>query len=148
MKRQRQLKEGYLKPKHKQFISVYLTNGFKGGEAYMRVYPGLKSKASAEAAASRLLSSVKVQEEISIRLNQSGITEARVFMELWSIAKDPKDLYAAVRALALLAKSMGMLNPEKKRAFTDENPAIFLPVLSREDIAKYRSLRANSRVAL
>ena len=136
MKKQRQLEQNYLQPRHKQFISEYIKADFKGGEAYMKVYPRVKIKAVAEAAASRLLRNVKVQEEIGSRLNQSGITEAMVFMELWSIAKNHTDPYAAVRALALLAKSRGMLNPEKKRAFTDENPAIFLPILSREDIER------------
>ena len=136
MKRQKLLEKLYLKPQWKKFISEYISNGFKGGEAYMKVYPGVKNKASAEAAASRLLRNVKVQEEIDRRLIRQGVTESAVIAELWRIAqcRENKDLYAAVKALALLAKSKGMLSPEKKRLFTDENPAIFLPVISREKL--------------
>lgn len=56
-----------LKPQHKLFAMIYLANGGNATAAYDEVYPGKRKPNVTHAAASRLLSLVKVKEFLAQR---------------------------------------------------------------------------------
>lgn len=140
MKKQKQIEE-YLKPQWKLFIDEYFRNGFKGGNAYLKLHPGISSS-SAEVGASRLLRNVKVREEIDNRMQAEKITDSWIFTNLKDIAgyRDSYRINAAVKALMTIDKAKGMLIVDKKPAFTEQNPAIFLAPYSKEEALIFQTM--------
>lgn len=134
--------EAGLKLQWIKFIDRYVANGGNGTRAYLDVYSDITDENVAAAGAARLLRNVKVREEIRSKLDAQSVTEAAIVSELWRIAKERKEksVYAAVKALEILAKIRGMLTDTKKIEFTAENPAVFLPVLSKEEKERFDAM--------
>lgn len=122
-----------------KFISEYIKNGGNATEAYLSVYVGA-SRETARRNGSRLLTYTDILEEIKNRYDEQTVTDAWVI----AIAKDyvlaglsnPKVSLAGVKALEMIARSKGMLTDTKKPFFTAENPAVFLPIMSKEEKEK------------
>ena len=117
-----------LSDRHKAFADEYLANGLNGTQAYLSVYKSVKKEKTAEAAASRLLSNVKVKAYIAekqkenqkkVDINQEWVL--REYMELITSAKEEgmdgagtlKDRTNWAKALAQLSKLLGLDSPEK-----------------------------------
>ena len=96
-----------------------------------------------------MLRNVKVREEIRNKLDAQSVTEAAIISELWRIAKERKEksVYATVKALEILAKIRGMLTDTQKVEFSADNPAVFLPVYSKDEKKNGTSWLANSTSA-
>ena len=140
-------KEGKgLKLQWLNFISAFIKNGGNATNAYMIAYPEA-SRETARRNGSKLLTQTDIREEISARYDQQTVTEA------WIIAKakeyvllgieNPKFAYAGVKALEMIAKNKGMLTDVVKQEFTAENPAVFLPVFSKEEKEKFDEMVRN-----
>lgn len=87
-----------LTPQQQRFVDEYLADPeMNGTAAYRRAYPNCKSDEAAAAAASRLLSSGKVKEELARqrdeRSERTKITQDKVLQQFWAIATaDPNEL--------------------------------------------------------
>lgn len=121
------------------FISAYIKGG-NATEAYMSAYPEA-SRETARRNASKLLTQTDILEEIRNRYDEQCVTDA------WVIATgkkyveagldNPRLAFAGVKALEMIARSKGMLTDVQKPFFTEDNPAIFLPLVSAENAKKW-----------
>jgi phage terminase small subunit len=118
-----------LNEKHKQFADEYLINGFCGRKAYLSVYKSVKSEATADVNASKLLSNAKVKDYISqkqaVTSKKFDITREYItneYLQLIESAKvegldgqgSLKDRTNWAKALAQLSKLLGLDAPEKQ----------------------------------
>jgi Terminase small subunit len=135
-------KEYGMRPTWRRFVDEYFKNGFNGKQAYLVVFPNCDEK-SAEANASRLLRNDKVVALIKRRLEAEEIDDDWVYDNLKAISKyhDSFRIQAAVAATLGIAKARGMLNDNKRQPFTAENPAVFLPPFSKEEIEEMTERR-------
>lgn len=136
--------EGISLFEHK-FIDEWLKNGFNGTKAYLKLKPDVK-ESSARTLSSKILTKVNIQGEIKARFARQNVTESIIVQELFDIGtnyREEKELSAAVQALGILAKHMGMLTEDKKKEFTEEHPAMFLPPMSAERMEEMRKRRQN-----
>ena len=118
-----------LNNRHKAFCDEYLANGLNGTQAYLSIYKSVKKEKTAEAAASRLLSNVKVKAYIAekqkenqkkIDIDQKFILDE--YMQLLESCKAEgmdgagtiKDRTNWAKALAQLSKMLGLDAPEKQ----------------------------------
>ena len=125
-----------------RFINKYIANGGNGTQAYLSVYTDVADENVARAAASRLLANVNIREEINNKMNSQRVTENAIVIELWKIAKERKEknIYAAVKALEILARIRGLLTDTKKIEFTAENPCIFPSLVMPEEAKKFKQM--------
>jgi hypothetical protein len=130
-----------LLPKWILFIDEYFNNGFNGTRAYMKVYKTEKEKI-ARSNAARLLSYESVNQEVQNRLMAMQATEGFITSNLVDIAarRGEKTIGAAVQSLRTLAQTKGMLTEVKKMHFTSDNPATFLPPVSKEKVEEMRDV--------
>jgi hypothetical protein len=104
--------------KHLAFIDAYFLNGFNGKQAYLSVYKNVTDTA-AEAAASRLLSTVKVAKEVADRQAVTAakfeITKEELLRDLLDIKNDCKKGFppSALQAIKLLNQMLGYDAPTK-----------------------------------
>lgn len=124
-----------LRPLWAAFINELFNTGFNQTEAYMRANKACTNRETARVEASKLLTIPNVARELRYRLRQQGVTEAYVIHNLMEIAemRDSFRINAAVTAAATLAKSLGMLTDTKKQPFTGDNPAVFMPLYTKEE---------------
>lgn len=124
-----------LRPLWAAFINELFNTGFNQTEAYMRANKACTNRETATVEASKLLRIPNVVRELRYRLRQQGVTEAYVIHNLMEIAemRDSFRINAAVTAAATLAKSLGMLTDTKKAPFTGDNPAVFMPLYTKEE---------------
>jgi phage terminase small subunit len=119
-----------LSPKHKAFCDQYLSNGLNATQAYKSVYK-TNDKVS-EAAASRLLSNVKVKEYIQQEQNKTSqkleITREfliKEYLELIESAKTDENFIDRGnwnKSLAQLAKLLGLDAAIKQDITITEQP--------------------------
>lgn len=135
--------EPILRPHWMKFTNEYVSNGGNGTKAYLKAYPNVIDENVAGTAAARLLRNVRVRSEINSRLEAQYVTEAAIIDTLWKVAvnyTETKSVFSSVKALEVLARIRGMLTDTKKIEFTNENPAIFLPLYSAEEAEKMRKM--------
>lgn len=123
---------------YQKFIDEYLANGMKVGWAYHIASDRkeLKPTKSTINNGSRLLRYRCVQDEINARLEETGITQAKINKRLWDIASKDKDktLSAAVQALTTLARVKGMIKEgERGDSFFQNNYLVYSPIVKSED---------------
>ena len=117
-----------LNEKHKRFADEYLINGMNARHAYLAVYKSVKSEASADVNASKLLSNTKVKEYITekqaITSKQFDISRdyiASEYLKLIESAKKEgldgqgtiKDRTNWAKALGQLSKLLGLDSSDK-----------------------------------
>jgi phage terminase small subunit len=115
--------------RHKQFAEEYLSNGMNATQAYLSVYKSVKNERTAEAAASRLLSNVKVKEylyEKQKELSKKSEIDREFILEEYKQLLDScklegmdgagtiKDRTNWAKALAQITKMLGLDAPEKQ----------------------------------
>jgi len=127
---------------YQRFIDEYLANGMKVGWAYhiAKDKKDLKPTKSTINNGSRLLRYKCVQKEINARLEETGITQAKINQRLWMIANNNgnKTLGAAVQALTTLARIKGMIKEgERGDSFFQNNYLVYSPIS--KDPAKIES---------
>jgi len=133
------------------FIDAYIANGGNGTKAYVKAYSTEEKQISenvARAAAPRLLANVSIREELNNRLKTQKCTDEFIISGLMGIAIDyrgAKTINAAVKSYEILAKVRGLLVDTKKIAFTGENPAVFLPVYSKEEKEKFDKIKKDKQ---
>lgn len=122
------------------FITAYIKNGGNATEAYSSAYPEA-SKETARRNGSRLLTQADILGEIRNRYDTQTVTDAWIIATAQKYAlaglENPRMALAAVKALEMIARSKGMLTDVQKVEFTAENPAIFLPLISKESKEKF-----------
>ena len=104
--------------KQRRFADEYLID-LNATRAYKAAYPSVKRDETAAAAASRLLSFVKVQEYINEHIQQrqerTQITQDEVVNALKELAfNDAVKDADRIRALELLGKHLGLFQPKDK----------------------------------
>jgi hypothetical protein len=132
-----------LLPRWVLFIDKYFELQFNASQAYMAVY-NVKNADVASACASKLLGYASIDAEIKSRLISQRVTNNAIVEQLWEIAqyRGDKTISAAVAALGILAKASGMLVDSKPPSFTAENPAVFPPPFSAEEMKQMEERRA------
>jgi len=128
------------------FIKEYVANNGNATEAYLKTHKGV-SRETARRNGARLLTNADIREEINCRYDQQRATEAWIISNLMFVAKNPgRNPMAAVKALETLARIKGMLTDTKKVEFTAENPAVFLPLFTKEESEEFRKMSEKSRI--
>ena len=112
-----------LNEKHKRFADEYLINGMNARHAYLSVYKSVKSEASADVNASKLLSNTKVKDYIAqkqtVTSKKFDITRDYITQEYLSLIESAKiegidgqgtikDRTNWAKALAQLSKLLGL----------------------------------------
>lgn len=130
------------------FIAAYIKNGGNATGAYQTAYPEA-SKETARRNGSRLLTQADIISEINDRYDQQTATEAWVIASAMKYVsaglEDTKFAYAGVKALELIAKSKGLLTDMHKVEFTAENPAVFMPLYSKEEMEKFKAMEKSGQ---
>ena len=112
--------------KQRRFADEYLID-LNATRAYKAAYPSVKRDETAAAAASRLLSFVKVQEYIKEHMQQRQervqITQDEVVTALKELAFNAEKDTDRIRALELLGKHLGMFQPHKDELDRQEQDA-------------------------
>lgn len=112
--------------KQRRFSDEYLID-LNATRAYKAAYPSVKRDETAAAAASRLLSFVKVQEYIKEHMQQRQervqITQDEVVTALKELAFNAEKDTDRIRALELLGKHLGMFQPQKDELDRQEQDA-------------------------
>ena len=112
--------------KQRRFADEYLID-LNATRAYKAAYPSVKRDETAAAAASRLLSFVKVQEYIKEHVQQRQervqITQDEVVTALKELAFNAEKDTDRIRALELLGKHLGMFQPHKDELDRQEQDA-------------------------
>ena len=112
--------------KQRRFADEYLID-LNATRAYKAAYPSVKRDETAAAAASRLLSFVKVQEYIKEHMQQRQervqITQDEVVTALKELAFNAEKDTDRIRALELLGKHLGMFQPQKDELDRQEQDA-------------------------
>ena len=115
--------------KQRKFCELYVSNGYKQGEAYLEAY-GLTDMDSARAGACRILKNQKIREYITQLQKEAFeaqcINAERVATKLAEIAFAQKDdqYYTApnqLKALDLLQKQLGLQNQKIEMSSQDIN---------------------------
>ena len=118
-----------LNEKQRKFCELYVSNGYKQGEAYLEAY-GLTDMDSARAGACRILKNQKIREYITQLQKEAFeaqcINAERVATKLAEIAFAQKDdqYYTApnqLKALDLLQKQLGLQNQKIEMSSQDIN---------------------------
>ena len=118
-----------LNEKQIKFCELYVSNGYKQGEAYLEAY-GLTDMDSARAGACRILKNQKIREYITQLQKEAFeaqcINAERVATKLAEIAFAQKDdqYYTApnqLKALDLLQKQLGLQNQKIEMSSQDIN---------------------------
>ena len=118
-----------LNEKQRKFCELYVSNGYKQGEAYLEAY-GLTDMDSARAGACRILKNQKIREYITQLQKEAFeaqcINAERVATKLAEIAFAQKDdqYYTApnqLKALDLLQKQLGLQNQKIEMPSQDIN---------------------------
>ncbi len=118
-----------LNEKQRRFCELYVSNGYKQGEAYLEAY-GLTDMDSARASACRMLKNQKIREYITQLQKEAFeaqcINAERVATKLAEIAFAQKDdqYYTApnqLKALDLLQKQLGLQNQKIEMSSQDIN---------------------------
>ena len=118
-----------LNEKQRRFCELYVSNGYKQGEAYLEAY-GLTDMDSARAGACRILKNQKIREYITQLQKEAFeaqcINAERVATKLAEIAFAQKDdqYYTApnqLKALDLLQKQLGLQNQKIEMSSQDIN---------------------------
>ena len=118
-----------LNEKQRKFCELYVSNGYKQGEAYLEAY-GLTDIDSARAGACRILKNQKIREYITQLQKEAFeaqcITAERVATKLAEIAfADKSDQYYTapnqLKALDLLQKQLGLQNQKIEMSSQDIN---------------------------
>ena len=118
-----------LNEKQRKFCELYVSNGYKQGEAYLEAY-GLTDIDSARAGACRILKNQKIREYITQLQKEAFeaqcINAERVATKLAEIAFAQKDdqYYTApnqLKALDLLQKQLGLQNQKIEMSSHDIN---------------------------
>lgn len=118
-----------LNEKQRKFCELYVSNGYKQGEAYLEAY-GLTDIDSARAGACRILKNQKIREYITQLQKEAFeaqcINAERVATKLAEIAFAQKDdqYYTApnqLKALDLLQKQLGLQNQKIEMSSQDIN---------------------------
>ena len=116
-----------LNEKQRKFCELYVSNGYKQGEAYLEAY-GLTDMDSARAGACRILKNQKIREYITQLQKEAFeaqcINAERVATKLAEIAFAQKDdqYYTApnqLKALDLLQKQLGLQNQKIEMSSQD-----------------------------
>ena len=118
-----------LNEKQRKFCELYVSNGYKQGEAYLEAY-GLTDMDSARAGACRILKNQKIREYIKELQKEAFeaqcINAERVATKLAEIAfADKSDQYYTapnqLKALDLLQKQLGLQNQKIEMSSQDIN---------------------------
>lgn len=118
-----------LNEKQRKFCELYVSNGYKQGEAYLEAY-GLTDMDSARAGACRILKNQKIREYITQLQKEAFeaqcINAERVATKLAEIAfADKSDQYYTapnqLKALDLLQKQLGLQNQKIEMSSQDIN---------------------------
>lgn len=118
-----------LNEKQRRFCELYVSNGYKQGEAYLEAY-GLTDMDSARAGACRILKNQKIREYITQLQKEAFeaqcINAERVATKLAEIAfADKSDQYYTapnqLKALDLLQKQLGLQNQKIEMSSQDIN---------------------------
>ena len=118
-----------LNEKQRKFCELYVSNGYKQGEAYLEAY-GLTDIDSARAGACRILKNQKIREYITQLQKEAFeaqcINAERVATKLAEIAfADKSDQYYTapnqLKALDLLQKQLGLQNQKIEMSSQDIN---------------------------
>lgn len=118
-----------LNEKQRKFCELYVSNGYKQGEAYLEAY-GLTDMDSARVSACRMLKNQKIREYITQLQKEAFeaqcINAERVATKLAEIAFAQKDdqYYTApnqLKALDLLQKQLGLQNQKIEMSSQDIN---------------------------
>ena len=118
-----------LNEKQRKFCELYVSNGYKQGEAYLEAY-GLTDMDSARAGACRILKNQKIREYITQLQKEAFeaqcINAERVATKLAEIAfADKSDQYYTapnqLKALDVLQKQLGLQNQKIEMSSQDIN---------------------------
>ena len=118
-----------LNEKQRKFCELYVSNGYKQGEAYLEAY-GLTDMDSARAGACRILKNQKIRQYITQLQKEAFeaqcINAERVATKLAEIAfADKSDQYYTapnqLKALDLLQKQLGLQNQKIEMSSQDIN---------------------------
>jgi phage terminase small subunit len=130
-----------LKPQHKLFAMLYLANGGNATAAYNQVFPGKRKPAVTHAAASRLLSLVKVKAFIAER-GESQLRAAEATAEE-AMAVITRTLRLDPRRL--LEKKSGKLLP--MQLWPDDVALVVKVIKNNGDVVFYDKLHAATLIA-
>lgn len=130
------LSKDWLSPREIAFIDDFFETGMQCvWMSYQKAFGC--SKSTAEKIAYRILRKQNVKNEITARINASRVTNDWVldkgitFVEKG--VKDCKFSLAGQKSLEMLAKHKGMLEDTVNHKFSGENPAVFVPLYSKEE---------------
>lgn len=106
--------------KHKKFADEYLSNGFNGKDAYLKVYPNV-ADSTATVNASKLLNDTNIQEyilDIQAKLEKKSlITKEDIIKDLLEIKdlykKEGKFSHNSIRAIENINRMLGYNEAEK-----------------------------------
>lgn len=141
---QKEVDNGGLKLVWVKFIDEYLKCGV-AYKAYHTIFPNCTEKSAIEASC-RLLKKEVIQNEIKNKLTTQTITDEWISNFLVGLATEHahgKGAIVSVKAVEILAKMKGLLVDTKKIAFTGENPAVFMPIGSVEQVDKLKNMANN-----
>ena len=105
--------------KQKAFADIYLSNGCNWTQAYLEAYPTVKKEDTAAAAATRLLSNVKVQEYLQAEQKKTSqkleITRESVLETLLRIQANTESINpnASLKSIEMVCKLLGLNEPIK-----------------------------------
>ena len=112
------------------FVDKYLELNFNGTEAYLQVYPRVKKRATAQAAAARLLSNVMIAQELSnrekIAREASGELVDKIREELSFIAFSRMSNYLTFSPGGVILKSSDDMTPEIEAAIDEVSESVTL----------------------
>jgi len=133
-----------------RFLNEYIKNGGNGKNAYKAVFPDVKNDNVASVQASILLKNPNVRAELNNKLEAQMVTEESVTnMALWYAKAgmiDKNYSNSGMRAVEMLGKMKGMLVDTKKIEFNGNNPAIFTPLMTKDDAEKIDEATKTSRI--
>jgi len=117
--------------KHKKFADEYVSNGFNGKQAYLKVYPKV-ADSTAAVNASKLLNDTNVEEyilNIQQKLNEKSlITKEEIILDLIEIKnqykKEGRYAHNSIKALESLSKLLGLNEPDKVDIKADVNMSL------------------------
>lgn len=134
-----------LKPQHKYFALLYLSNGGNATSAYNEVFPGKRKAETTHAAASRLLGLVKVKAFIQAKSEKTLAIQERAFE-----ATAEEAMQAMTRTLRLdprwlLDKVTG--KPLPMHLWPDDVALVVKSVKANGDVVFYDKMHAAALIA-
>ena len=107
-----------LERRTKAFAEEYVSNGYNGTEAYLKVYPRVKDRSVANVNSSRKLSKASTQSVLTEVMEERGITKDFISDTLKRNIKQSENYSASNQAVDIYAKLTGEYAPEKRQTLS------------------------------